>query len=284
MQIKKIISLLKNSLFHWESHRAQRMGAALSYYAIFSIIPLLTIVLMIVGSFLDNNYLQTAIVEQTRTFSNIQNADFIKSIIIGISETKFNFFTVLITLSTLIVGALGVFYELKNSLDDLWDTVQSKKEARSWKYFFSSRLLSLSIIPILGFLLVISLVFSALLSVISEYAPILTQTTSLFQIVTFIFSFFVLNFLFIFIYRFLPKRKLPWKELVYGSLITTVLFIIGKFIIGLYITEFARTSIFGAAGAFVLLLLWVYYSVQIFLFGASLTYIYSKRYGHLRDK
>ena len=93
----------------------------------------------------------------------------------------------------------------------------------------------------------------------------------------------MLNFLFTFIYRFIPKRKLPWRELVRGAFVTTVLFMLGKFIIDIYITELAGTSVFGAAGAFAVLLLWVYYSVQIFLFGASLTYVYSRRYGHLKN-
>ncbi len=138
-------------------------------------------------------------------------------------------------------------------------------------------------IPILGFLLVISLVFSALLSFISGFSPIFADMASLFQIGTFLFSFFVLSSLFTFIYRFLPRRKLPWRELIQGAFITTLLFMIGKFVINIYIENLAKSSVFGAAGAFVVLLLWVYYSVQIFLFGASLTYVYSKQHGHLKN-
>lgn len=284
MQVKTIISVFKTSFYHWQNHRASRMGAALSYYAIFSIVPLLMLMLVVIGPFLGNSYIQTSIVEQVRMFINVQSANFIKSILTELSEIKFNLFTILVSIGTLIVGTVGVFYELKNSLDDLWDTNQSGKETKGWKYFFSSRLLSLSIIPILGSLLMISLVFSAILSFVSEHSLVFAKMTSLFQIGTFIFSFFVLSFLFTFIYRFLPKRKLPWKELIYGALVTTVLFIIGKFTIGIYITELAGTSLLGTAGAFAILLLWVYYSVQIFLFGASLTYVYSRRYGHLKDK
>lgn len=270
-------------MYHWQNHRASRMGAALSYYTVFSIVPLLMLVLVVIGPFLGNNYIQTAVVGQVHTLINAQSADFIQSIMTGLSETKFNFFTILISIGTLIMGTLGVFYELKNSLDDLWDTNQSGKETRSLRYFFSSRLLSLSMIPILGFLLIILLVFGELLNFVSGYSAIFAQMTSIFKISTFIFSFFVLNFLFIFIYHFLPKRKLPWKELVRGALVTTVLFVFGKFAIDFYTTKLAGTSFFGAAGAFVIMLLWVYYSAQIFLFGASLTYVYSKKYGHLKN-
>ena len=284
MQIKTTFSILKSSILHWQGHRASRMGAALSFYTIFFIVPLLMLVLIMVGPFLGNEYIKTAIVGQVHTFINGQSADFIQSIMTTLSEVKFSFFAILVSISTLIVGALGVFYELKNSLDDLWDTNQSARESRSWKYFFSSRILTLSMIPILGSLLMISLVFSAFLSFISDYLPIFTKMPPLFQIGVFVFSFFILNFLFVFIFRFLPKRKLPWKELIRGSFITAILFVLGKFAISTYLTEFWGTSFFGTAGAFVILLLWVYYSVQIFLFGASLIYVYSKRYGFLREK
>ena len=283
MQVKTIISVFKVSFYHWQNHRASRMGAALSYYTIFSIIPLLMLALVVIGPFLDHSYMETAIIGQVRTLINPESANFIQSILIGLSETKFNLFAIFIGISTLVAGTVGVFYELKNSLDDLWDTKEVSKEVRGWKYFFSSRLLSLSMIPIFGFLLMISLVFSELLNFISGYSPIFAKMTFLFKIDTFVFSFFVLNFLFIFIFRFLPKRKLPWRELVRGSLVTTILFALGKFAIGIYITELAGTSFFGTAGAFVVLLLWVYYSVQIFLFGASLTYVYSRRFGHLKN-
>ncbi len=276
-------SIFKASYYHWQNHRASRMGAALSYYTIFSIVPLLMLALVVIGQFLDRDYVQTAIIDQVRALINVQSADFIQSILIGLSIFKLNFLTILVGIGTLIAGTMGVFYELKNSLDDLWDTNQLGKETGGWRYFFSSRLLSLSMIPILGFLLVISLVFSALLSFISGFSPIFADMASLFQIGTFLFSFFVLSSLFTFIYRFLPRRKLPWRELIQGAFITTLLFMIGKFVINIYIENLAKSSVFGAAGAFVVLLLWVYYSVQIFLFGASLTYVYSKQHGHLKN-
>ena len=284
MKLKSIISIIKTSFSHWQNHRASRMGAALSYYAIFSIVPLLMLALVVIGPISGDEYIQTAIVEQVHTLINAQSANFIQSLLIALSQIKFNFFTIIISIGTLIFGALGVFYELKNSIDDLWDTKQSVKEIKSWKYFFSSRLLSLSMIPIFGFLLIISLVFSGLISFISGYSPVFARITYLYQVGSFIFSFFVLSFLFTFIYRFLPKRKLPWNELIRGALITTVLFMIGKSVLSLTITQLAGASIFGATEAFVVLLLWVYYSVQIFLFGASLTYVYSRRYGHLKEQ
>lgn len=284
MQLKSIISIIKTSFTHWQDHRASRMGAAISYYAIFSIIPLLMLALVVIGPVLGNEYIQNAIVEQVRTIINDKSADFIQSILVGLSHIKFNLTVIIASIGTLVFGAVGVFYELKSSLDDLWDTKQTVKEIKGWKYFFSVRLLSLSMIPIFGFLLIISLLFSGLISFISGYSPVFAEMTYMYQIGSFIFSFLVLGFLFTFIYRFLPRRDLPWRELIRGALVTTILFMIGKFIISLSITEFSSVSIFGATEAFVVLLLWVYYSVQIFLFGASLTYVYSRRYGHLKKQ
>lgn len=284
MKLKSAISVFKASFHHWQSHRASRMGAALSYYAIFAIVPLLMLGLVVIGSYLGNDYVRDGIVAQVRILTSYQSANFIQSILTELSGAKFSLITILVSIGTLIAGTVGVFYELKNSLDDLWDTNESGKETVGWRYFFSSRLLSLSIIPILAFLLIISLVFSAFISFVSGYSAIFAKLTFLFQIGTFVFSFFVLSFLFAFIYRFLPKRKLPWKELFRGALLTAFLFMIGKFVINIYLTEFVGTSIFGVTGAFIILLLWVYYSVEIFLYGASLTYVYSRRYGHLKDK
>lgn len=284
MQFKSIISIFKTSFSHWQSHRSARMGAALSYYTIFSIIPLLLLFLVIIGPILGDLYIREAIVEQARTLISVQSADFIKSILSGLSEIKFNFYTIIVSIGMLAVGTLGVFYELKSSLDDLWDTKQTVRETRGWKYYVSSHILSLSMIPILCFLLVMSIVFSSLISFVSGYSPAFAEMTFLIQVISYVFSFFVLSFLFTFIYRFLPKRKLPWRELVRGAIITAALFIFGKFIISIYITKLTNVSIFGAAEAFAVLLLWVFYSVQIFLFGASLTYVYSRRYGHLKQE
>ena len=143
MQVKTIISVFKASFYHWKNHRASRMGAALSYYTIFSIVPLLMLVLVVIGSFMGNSYMETAVVGQVRTLINPESANFIQSILTGLGETKFNLFAILAGIGTLIAGTVGVFYELKNSLDDLWDTKEVSKEIKGWKYFFSSRLLSL---------------------------------------------------------------------------------------------------------------------------------------------
>jgi len=283
MESKSIISIIRASFYHWQSHRASRMGAAISFYTIFSVVPLLMLALYMIGPILGNEYLQNVIVGEAGTLINIKSANLIQSILISLSQVKYSFIVVLISIGTLAFGALGVFYELKNSLDDLWDTKQLVREVRSWKYFFSSRIVSLSVIPILGLLLIFSIIISSLFNLAISYSPAFSKITLLFQLTSFTTSFLILCFLFTFIFRFLPKRRLPWRELINGAIVTSVLFMLGKFILGFWITELAGASIFGATEASIVILLWVYYSAQIFLFGASLTYIYSKKYGYLKE-
>ncbi|MBK5215515.1 MAG: YihY/virulence factor BrkB family protein [Candidatus Pacebacteria bacterium] len=275
MQSNSITSIFKISFNHWRNHRSARMGAALSYYTIFSIVPLLMLLLIISRPFLANDYIQTAIVEQVSSLVNIKTADFIQSILVGLSNIKFNFLMTITGIGILILGTVGVFYELKSSLDDLWDTRQPQTETKNWKYFFSSHFLSLSMIPILGFLLAVSVFFSLFLGFISGYSSVFNDTTLLFHIVSFIFSYFILSCLFVFVFRFLPRKKLPWSDLIKGAMVTTILFIVGKVIISFYLSKISGVSFFGAAEALAILLLWIFYSVQIFLFGASFTYIYS---------
>ena len=282
MKLKAVPSLVKASFIHWYTHRSQRMGAALSFYTIFSIVPLLTIGIIVIGHILNQAYLQSAIIDQVRNLVGSEGAEFIQSILSSVTGLQFNLATIIVSAGTFLIGTLGVFYELKNSLDDMWDVDPSSKNMRGWKYFFSAHILSLSMIPILGFVFLVSLLFSAILSFVAGYSPALANLTFLIQAITIATSFLVMTGLFAFIYRYLPNRKLPWKELLRGAFVTALLFMLGKFVINFYISELAGTSAFGAAGAFVVLLLWVYYSAQIFLFGAALTYMYSKKYGRLK--
>ncbi len=280
MQKRFILPYLKGSLAHYSQHRASRMGAAISYYTIFSIIPLLSLVILIAGSLLGKNYIQTELGAQIANLIGQSDSAFLDSLLSAVSIQQHGLAT-LISIVVLIIGTLGVLYELKNALDDLWETAPSK--ARSgFKYAIFSRLLTLSVIPVLIFLLLISLVFSALLSAFGNIISAHTGATFLFKVLNLVFSYAVVTFLFAFIYKYLPAKKLPWKEILCGALATGLLFMLGKSLIGLYIGKFASTSVFGAAGTLIILLLWIYYSVQIFFFGASLTYVYSERYGYVK--
>jgi membrane protein len=166
--------------------------------------------------------------------------------------------------------------ELKNSMDDLWETPVKKRELHWFRTYISSRLVSLSVIPVFAVLLIVSLVFSTLLAFAGPSAEIWLKIGNM------AFLALVTTSLFAFIFRYMPGRKIPWKEVLSGAFATAILFILGKSIIGLYLAHFAGTSAFGTAGAFVLILLWIYYSVQIFFFGASMTYVWSRNYGYLK--
>ena len=270
------IALLKESFAHYSSHRASRMGAAISYYAIFAIIPLLSLMIVIAGYSLGHAYVETELTRQIGNFIGMESAEFIRSALLASMNGGTGIIVSIVSGAILIVGTLSMLRELKDSMDDLWDATIPEKRARGWGYFIHSRLISLSIIPVLVVLLLISLLFSAVVGIPSVNASVLLRLGDT------AFSLAAASFLFAFIYRYLPNRKLPWKEIVYGAVITAILFLVGKFLIGLYISEAAGASAFGAAGAFIIILLWVYYSAQIFFFGASMTYVWSRKHGHLR--
>lgn len=274
MKLKTAWPLIVDSFNHWSNHRASRMGAALSYYTIFSIVPLITLFILLIGPILSQDYIQNAIAAGAQTIIGGQAAAVVRSMIVSIDSSNADAITIVVSIVILVFGTYSLFYELKNDMDDLWEVRQPKSDW-SWKSFFSGRLLSLTMIPVLGFLFIISLVFTSLLSFVDSHALFV-------QIGTLLFSFVLMTFLFGYIYRYLPRRRLPWKEILRGAVITALLFMLGKWIINFYIAKFAVTSVFGAAGAFAVLLIWIYYSAEIFLFGASITYVYSKKYGTLK--
>ena len=277
MTKSRLYLFLKDSYYHWSDHRASRMGAALSYYTIFSIIPLLSIIVLIAGASLGHAYIETQLVKQISSAIGPASAQFIDAILEASIAGAGGIIVSVISFVVLIVGTLSMLRELRSSMDDLWDAPDDLKNTPWIKSYIVTRLISLSLIPVLVFLLIASMVFSALLSLAGPNA------TLFLKLGTSVFSLVAASALFAFIFRFLPTRKLPWKEIAWGAFGTALLFLAGKYAIGLYLDTFAGTSVFGAAGAFVVILLWIYYSVQIFYFGASMTYVWSKKHGHLRS-
>lgn len=276
MKNNRAFSFLKESYDHWSDHRASRMGAALSYYTIFSIVPLLALIVIIAGASLGHAYIQNELTRQIAGAIGTASAEFIRSVLASTLADTAGIWVSIISFVILVVGTLNMLRELRSSMDDLWDAPDEDARAPWLKNYVLTRLVSLSLIPVLVFLLIVSMVFSALLSFAGPNA------TFLLKLGNSLFSLAITTSLFAFIYRFLPTRKLPWKEILTGAFATALLFAAGKYVIGLYLGEFAGVSVFGAAGAFIVILLWIYYSVQIFYFGASMTYVWSKRHGHLK--
>lgn len=278
MTRSELITLFRDSYRHWNAKNASRMSAALSYYTIFSLIPLLSLIILIAGYSLGAGRIQYEITREIGSFAGIESARFVDSLLAGSTRGTGGLLLSIGSLAILAVGTLGMLRELKGSMDTLWDA-PPKDPNRPWiKTYISTRLISLSVIPVLVFLFVLSVTFSTAVSFLG------VETDLWVKIGNTIFSVAVTSVLFAFIYHYLPSRKLPWREVRSGAIVTALLLLGGKVLIGLYIARYGGASAFGAAGALVAILIWLYYSVQLFYFGASMTYVWSRKYGYLKNR
>lgn len=187
----------------------------------------------------------------------------------------------LVGIVALLVGATTALAELKDGLDQIWNAPREK--TKGFLYFVRKRLLSVGLILALGFLLLVSLVFSAVVSAASRFWGGYTGTSVLLQGANFLFSFALVTALFAVIYKVLPAVRIAWRDVIIGAIVTALLFNIGKLLIGVYLGNSALASTYGAAGSIILVLIWVYYSAQIFLFGAEFTKAYAYRFGSYRN-
>lgn len=264
------------------------MGAAISYYAIFSIAPLFILLTGIVSSIFDKHTTSLAI---SRTL-NITLGSSLAKVIQDLISTSYiasaGLLATIIGIIVLIVAALSVLAELNNDLDELWHVPSTRTEpeltpTQSVVYFIKERFISLFLILLCGLLLMFSVAFTVLLSFFTGSVPALFENHLMVQIINALITLLMATALFALIYRILPNTKLAGKELMWGAFGTAVLFLAGKFLISWYIASFGGTKEFGAAGSIVGLLLWVYYSAQVFFIGASGTFVYSQKYGYLSE-
>jgi membrane protein len=284
--MRKLLSNLPN-LFRfayqdWKEDRASRLSAALAYYTIFSLAPLLVIVIAIMGLIWEADVVRTQLLNQIQGLVGAEGADFVAGLITNTGSQAENIVATIIGIITLLFGALGVFNELHNSLNIIWDVgeEESKGFLQTVKKVIIDRLLSFTMILGIGFLLLVSLAISAGLSATQEtISNAFPLSEFLLQIVNTIISIGVFAVLFALMYKFLPDAEIAWRDVWVGAFITSVFFSLGKTAIGIYLGNSAVASAFGAAGSLVLLLLWIYYSAQILFFGAEFTQVYANNYG-----
>ena len=273
--------LLKDSVSGFLEDDALSKGAAMAFYAVTSLAPILLIVVAIAGIAFGQEAAQNAIVEQLTGLMGQQSAEMLQNAIKNASNKSSGFLATAIGVVTLLVTASGVFGEMQSALNAIWKT---KSTATTVSRLIRARAASLGLVAALGFLLMVSLVMSAGISALSDiinaYLPFGTLILSALNVV---FSFLLISVLFAAIYKVLPDRHLEWRDVVVGAIATAALFTIGKSLIGWYLGSSAVASSYGAAGALLLVLLWVYYSSEIFLLGAEFTRAYSLRHGSRRD-
>jgi len=286
--MKKLFSnlptLLKLSFQDWKEDKASRLSAALAYYTIFSLAPMLLIILAVTSLFWSRDAVQGQVLNQVEGLVGAEGRTFISDLLTSASSPARGIFGTIVGVVTLIFGALGVFNELHNALNTIWE-VEEEEETKSGfiegiKKILFGRLLSFGMILGIGFLLLVSLVISAGLSAVQETVGNAVPVSEiLLQIVNLVISIGVITVLFALIFKFLPDAEIAWRDVWLGAFVTALLFSLGKFLIGLYLGNSAVASSFGAAGSLVLLLLWIYYSAQILLFGAEFTQVYANQYG-----
>jgi len=281
--IKSLWPLAKESFSQWSDDYAPSMGAALAYYTIFSIAPLIVIVIAVAGFVFGAEAARGEIFAQLRGMVGDDGAAAVQGLVKSASEPGKGTFAAIAGVVTLLLGATTVFGELQSDLDRIWDVPKSTESGI--KALLRGRMLSFGMILGIGFLLLVSLVLSAGLAALARFWDSwFAGWEVVLQAVNFFVSFAIITGLFAMIYKLLPRCKIEWRDVWVGAMVTSLLFAIGKLLIGLYLGKSGVASGFGAAGSLVIVLLWVYYSSQIFLLGAEFTKTYAHRHGSRIDQ
>ena len=271
--------MAKAAVNAWIDDFAPSMGAAIAYYTIFSIAPMLVIAIAVAGMIFGQDAAQGEIVAQLRGLVGTDGALAVQGLLKSASTPSGGAVATVLSVITLAIGATAVFVELQSALDRIWRVPAAAKESGIWS-LIRSRLLSFGFVLGLGFLLVVSLIVSAALSALGKWwAGWFGSWQLVLQALDFLISILVFTCLFSVIYKFMPRVRLSWHDVWIGAISTTLLFTAGKYLIGLYLGRAGMSSGFGATGSIALLLAWVYYSAQIFLLGAEFTWIYANNYG-----
>jgi len=275
--------VLIESLTSWVDHRASSKGAALAFYTLFSMTPILVLAIALAGYIFGAEAAQGEIVVQVQGLVGPNGAQAIQALLAAAQDPASGFVATLVASVLLLLGATSVFAELKGSLDELWGI--EKPRQSSFSDLLRTRLLSFGMVLVLAFLLLVSLVVSAAMAMLEHHAGgILGSASAALATISSFISFGVIACLFAVIYKTLPDAPLSWRDVWIGAVFTAGLFSLGKYVIGLYLGNSGVASSFGAAGSLIALLLWVYYSAQIFFLGAEFTRHYALWFGSLQHE
>ena len=269
--------MIKDTVLSFIEDEALTRGAAIAFYTVTSVAPVLLIVVAIAGLVFGRDAAQNAITAQFSDLMGRQTAEVLQSAIASAAGKSSSIIATIIGVATLIATASGVFGEMQAALNSIWKT---KPKATTVSRLIRARAVSLGLVAALGFLLIVSLVISAGLTAFGDYLDtVLPMGKLVLPALNFVISVVLLAILFGAIYKLLPDRSLQWNDVIIGALITSVLFNIGKSLIAWYLGSSAIASSYGAAGGLIVLLLWVYYSAQIFLLGSEFTKTYANQHG-----
>ncbi len=275
----RVFKLLKATFDDWMEDSALRLSAALAYYSIFSIAPLLVIAISLAGLVLGEEAVRGELGQQLQNYIGKQAAEGVQTMVQSASKPSDGWLGATIGFATLMLGAAAIFGQLKDALNTIWE-VKATGGGGVWG-FLRARLLNFGMVLVIGFLLLISLLLTTALAALDDYLePLIGLPPFVGVIVAFVISFGIVTTLFAFIFKVLPDAQIEWRHVWIGAAVTALLFELGKFGLGFYLGRPGTASSFGAAGAVVLLLLWVYYASCILLFGAEFTQVYARETGH----
>ncbi|HEX2867898.1 MAG TPA: YihY/virulence factor BrkB family protein [Ignavibacteriales bacterium] len=262
----------------YSDNKAPKLGAALAYYTVFSLAPLLVIAIAVAGLVFGPDAAAGRIYQEMQGLVGRQGAELLQTAIQKSYSTHAGILATILGVVTLAIGATAVFIELQDSLDIIWK-VKPVPQNAIWG-FVKTRIISFALVVAMGFLLLVSLIISAGITALNSYMDSLGFVpVFVLQIINIVVTLAIIFALFALIYKVLPDVELTWKEVRFGALITAVLFQVGKYLIGLYLGSSTISSTYGAAGSFAVLLVWIYYSSQILFIGAIITYVYAKKSG-----
>ena len=279
MKFNEAISILKQTFWEWLEDQAPTLGAALAYYTVFSLAPLLIIAISIAGLVLGKEAAQGQIFQELRGLLGTESGKAVQDIVQSTSaDPSTSLLASVVGFVTLLFGASGVFGQLQTSLNAIWGV--QPKPGRGLFGIVRDRFLSFGFILAIGFLLLVSLVLTAAIAFLGQqFGSMIPGMEALVQSLNSILSVAVITLLFAMLFKFLPDARIAWHDVWIGAFITAALFTVGKVALGFYLGKSGVSSSYGAAGSLIVLLLWVYYSSQIVFFGAELTQVYANRFG-----
>ncbi|MGI9072016.1 MAG: YihY/virulence factor BrkB family protein [Bryobacteraceae bacterium] len=282
MSAKQAISLFKETYAKWSEHHAPRLGASVAFYSILSFAPLLVLITAVIAIVFGHESAQGALVNEARQLIGNRGAEIVQTSLKNAQKPASGVFASVVAFVTLLLGASGVFTELQDALNVIWDV---KGQSSSGLFgMIKQRLFSFGMVLSIGFLLLVSLILSAGLAYIGRsFGQLVPMPPFILQAINFVISFGVIAVLFGLMFKYVPAAKIPWRDVLVGAVGTALLFTIGKQLLGLYLGKASVGSTYGAAGSLVAVIVWIYYSAQIFFFGAEFTRVYGEVHGAKKE-
>ncbi len=274
VSLKQLVNLFRRSFDEWNRHNDTRLGAALAFYTILSISPLVILTIAIVSLIYNQSAAKTHLLDEVQSLVGWQGRVSVETILESGRKFSTGIVSTIVGVITLLVGASGVFQELRADLNEIWDT---KPDAASGiRGFLRERVFSFGLVLAVGFVLMVSLLISAALAAVAKFfSNLLPVPPLLLDLFNNLVSLAGIAVLFACILKYVPACRVEWKDVRIGATVTAILFVIGKALLGIYLGMSTTASSYGAAGSLVVLVVWVYYSAQIFYFGAEFTHVHS---------